>query len=110
SAATVQPTAIATATTCGRRPVVIALCCNAPEVRPVGRTTRPTTLGHNAAVKWLIHGPSERRLAARRRRRLTQALQLYGFNEGDGLPTEAGGKELYAPRRGMTLDEPISKD
>jgi len=28
-------------------------------------------------------------VAARRERRLRQALQLYGFNDGDGLPTEA---------------------
>jgi hypothetical protein len=42
-------------------------------------------------VEWLPSYPwRERRLAAQRRRRLRQALGLYGFNESDGLPTDAG--------------------
>ena len=43
----------------------------------------------NPGMQW-FNSPAarERRLAARRIRRLRQALELYGLNEDDGLPTE----------------------
>jgi hypothetical protein len=41
-------------------------------------------------MRWLTSPAArERRLAVRRRRRLRQALGLYGLNEGDGMPTES---------------------
>jgi hypothetical protein len=41
-------------------------------------------------MRWFSSGAAvERRLAMRRARRLRQALALYGFNDGDGLPSDA---------------------